>query len=381
MLRDSVYTDLDYFLWTLREEPQVVRPHVLVVERAGRTDAIVAARLCDVRLPCKLGHWTVYAPAVRAICVLHDGLLGCSDPVTTAAVVDELRAALKRREADVVVFRRLQLDSPLHPAATAKASFATRQLAVRSELRWQIELPPTSEEYLASISSATRKGVRRTASRLEGRFGDRLSIRRFCRPADLAEFFGDVETVAATTYQRRLGVGYLGDARQRARLEMLLERGWLRGYILYLDGQPVAFELGELYRGRFHSLAGGYDPAYGHDRVGAYLLNKAIEDLTADPEAAVFDFGLGDADYKSKLAHRSLEEADLLLYARRPRPILINLARAALLELAYAAKALVRRFALLKRLEHRRRRGAGAGSASGRIGPLGTFRRLGRRAA
>lgn len=368
MLSDSVQTDIDYFLWSLREEPQVVRPHVLAVEREGRTEAIAAARLLDTRLPCRLGYRTIYAPAVRAICVLHDGLLGHTDPVTTAAILDELLSGLKRREADLILFRQLELDSPLHRAATAGTTFATRQHGVRTDLRWEIDLPHSLDEYLATVSSATRKGVRRTASRLEQEFGERLSIRTFRDPADLDVFFQDVETVAERTYQRRLGVGYLGDAQQRARLEMLMEHGWFRAYILYLDGRPVAFELGELYRGRFRSLAGGYDSGYGHHRVGAHLLIKAIEHLAVEPGVSVFDFGLGDAEYKSKLAHLSLEEADFLLYARRPRPIFVNFARTALLEISHAARAGLRRLCLLQRLKHRwRRRGAGAGSAAASV--------------
>jgi CelD/BcsL family acetyltransferase involved in cellulose biosynthesis len=361
MLRDSLPTDIDYFLWSLREEPQVVRPHVLAVEREGRTEAIVAARLLETRLPCRIGYSTIYAPAVRAICVLHDGLLGETDAI--AAILDELMAALNRREADVVVFRQLEVGSALHRAAAARATFATRQHALRPDVRWEIELPSEPEGYLDTLSAATRKGARRTAGRLEQLFGERLAIRSFRDPAELDVFFRDIETVAAKTYQRRLGVGHLGDAKQRARLGMLAKRGWLRASILYLDGNPIAFELGELYRGRFRSLAGGYDSAYGPNRVGAHLLVKTIEDLAADPHASVFDFGHGDADYKSKLAQVGLEEVDFLLYAQRPRPIWINFARTVLLEISYALKAGLRRLALLNRLKHRwRRRGAGAGA-------------------
>jgi CelD/BcsL family acetyltransferase involved in cellulose biosynthesis len=365
MLRDSLPTDIDYFLWSLREEPQVVRPHVLAVEREGRTEAIVAARLLQTRLPCRIGYSTIYAPAVRAICVLHDGLLGDKDPLTLAAILDELLAGLERREADVVILRQLELDSPLYRAAAARATYATRQHAVRADVRWEIELTSTPEGYLASVSSATRKGARRTAVRLEQLFGERLSIKTFREPAEVDVFLTDIEKVAARTYQRRLGVGYLGDARQRARMEMLMKRGWLRAYILYLDGNPVAFELGELYRGRFRSLAGGYDTAFGHLRVGAHLLLKTIEDLALDPNVSVFDFGLGDAEYKGKLAHVGLEEADFLLYARRPRLIWINVARTVLLEISYALKGGLRRLALLNRLKHRwRRRAADAAPAS-----------------
>lgn len=359
MLGDSLPTDIDYFLWSLRAEPQVVRPHVLAVEREGRTESIVAARLLETRLPCRIGYTTVYAPAVRAICVLHDGLLGETDAPTIAAVLDELMAALERREADVVLFRQLERGTALHRAAAARATFATRQHALRGDVRWEIELSSAPQGYAETLSAATRKGVRRTAVRLEQVFGDRLSIRAFRESAELEVFLGDIETVAAKTYQRRLGVGYLGDARQRARMEMLMERGWLRAYILYLDGDPIAFELGELYRGRFRSLAGGYDSAYGSHRVGAHLLVKTIEELARDPAAAVFDFGHGDAAYKGKLAHVGRDETDFLLYARRPRPVWINFARTALLELSYGLKAGLRHLALLNRLKHRwRRRGA-----------------------
>lgn len=357
MPRDSVQTDIDYFLWSLEKEPQVVRPHVVAVERAGRVEAILAARLSDVRLPCRIGSARLYAPRVRAICVLHDGLLGVADPPTTDAVMDELLAGLERGEADVIVFRQLALDSALHRAASARATFATRQRGVRPDLRWEIELPSTPDGYLASLSSSTRKGTRRAAKRLEQQFGGRLAVRSFSTAAESEAFFDDLEVVAAKTYQRRLGVGYLGDRQQRERLEMLLERGWLRASILYLDGTPVAFELGELYRGRFRSLAGGYDAAYGRHRVGAYLLVRTIEELAADPDVSVFDFGLGDAGYKGKLAHRSVAEADLLLYARRVKPILVNFARAALLALSCASNGVLRRVALLERLK-RRRRGA-----------------------
>jgi CelD/BcsL family acetyltransferase involved in cellulose biosynthesis len=356
MPRDSVQTDLDYFLWSLAEEPQVVRPHVLAVERNGRTEAILAARLSDVRLPCKLGYSTVYAPTVRAISVLHDGLLGAVDPPTTTVILDELLAALQRREADVILFRHLELGSPLHGAANARSRWATVQRGTRPDLRWEIELPRTQEEYLASLSPATRKGARRTASRLEQEFGERLSMRTFTKPADLRTFFDDVEIVAARTYQRRLGVGYLGDAAQRKRFQELMARGWFRGYILYLDGMPIAFEVGELYRGRFRSLAGGYDSAYGRHRVGAYLLVRTIMDLAADPAASVYDFGHGDAEYKSKLAHVRLEEMDLLLYARRARPITINFSRAALLWTSRVVHGGLRRVDLLDTIKHRRRR-------------------------
>jgi hypothetical protein len=347
MVGDEIQTDPDYVLWSLDGEAQVLRPHILAVDRDGRTDAILVARLSRSRLPSKLGYATVYAPVVRALSVVHDGLLGERDCGVAEAVLDELFAGLELGVADIVLFRQLPRESPLREAAQARAGFLTRQRITRTDLRWQIDLPDTFDEYVKSLSSATRKSIRRTAAQVERTFGERLSIRRFPDMGDLDTYVRDAESIAARTYQRGLGVGFLDDEPQQARARMLVEHGWFRGYVLYLDGRPVAFEQGEAYRNRFVSRYAGYDPAHSQSRIGAYLLTKVIESLVDDPQISVFDFGFGDAQYKRRLGHRAIEEGDLVVYARRARPISINVVRTGLLGASYGSAACLRRFAML----------------------------------
>lgn len=357
LCEDTVETDPRYFLWALRNERNVVRPHVLAIEGDGGLATIVVGRIADVPLRCKLGRRTLYSPTVRALCVPRRGVLGRLDAETAARIVGELRAALRRREADVILFRQLEHGSVLHRALAEDAPVAARrQHAARTNLRWQIDLPATSEEYLAAVSPSTRKGARRAAQRLEQQLGDRLSITVYSDARDVETCLDDIERVAARTYQRRLGVGYLGDARQRDRLTMLARHGWFRAAVLYLDAQPVAFELGEVYGGRFHSLAGAYDPAYSSLRVGAHLLLETIGALAADPTLSVFDFGLGDAAYKQKLGHRAVAEGDFVVYARRLRPLAISFARTALLDLSRLLTRCLDRLALLERIRRRARR-------------------------
>jgi hypothetical protein len=367
---DSVQTDLDYYLWSLREEPSVLRPHVVTLQRAGRVETLVVARLRRAQLPCRVGHKTIYAPEIRAISVVRGGLLGRADAETAEVVTDALVSELHAGDADAVLFRQLERGCALHRATLARTTFATRQSFSQTDRRWQIALSRTFDDYLASRSSSTRKGIRRTACHLEQELGDRLTIRISREPAELDRFFRDADAIAARTYQRGLGVGFDGSLRQRARTEMLMEHGWFRGYVLYVDERPAAFEQGELYGGRFLSLSAGYDPDYGHQRVGAYLLVKAIEDLAADPDVLVFDFGFGDAEYKGRLADRCIEEGDVVVYARRPRPLAVSFSRAAVLGTVSAARMGLGRAALLDRARKWRRRRAG-GTQSVVRGSLG----------
>ncbi len=260
MARDEVQTDPDYFLWSLRGEPQVLRPHVLAVDRDGRTESMLVARLSQVRLPCKVRYTTVYAPVVRALSVVHEGLLGLEDDVVADAVLDELFAGLDQGDADVLLFRQIRRDSRLRDAAQARSGFLTRQRIARTDLRWRIELPATFDEYLASLSSGTRKSIRRTATQVENALGAGISIRSFREVADLDEYLRDAESVAARTYQRSLGVGFLDDERQRARVRMLMDHGWFRSYVLYLDGTPDRIRAGRGVPGPVRLRARGLRP-------------------------------------------------------------------------------------------------------------------------
>lgn len=352
LLQDGVQTDPDYFTWSLQEE-QVVRPHVLAVQRGGETIAIGVARVLDAVHRCKLGYSTVYSPVVRTISVVHDGVLGHVDPVVAGAVVKELVAGLDRGEADAVLFRQLEVDSPLDHALRSVSTFFTRQHAAHPDLRWQIDLSDNVEQYLASLSSGTRKSIRQTARRLEREFEGRLEIRTYRDPEELDTFFSDTESVARTSYQRTLGVGFQGDRAERDRTRLLMEHDWFRGYVLYVDGRPVAFEQGEIYRGRFHSLSGGYDPAYANHRVGAYIQLESMAALIRERGATLYDFGFGDDEYKRRLSHRSVVEADAIVYARRLRPLRVNLVRSALLQTSTLTKAALGRFDLLESVERR----------------------------
>ena len=56
-------------------------------------------------------------------------------------------------------------------------------------------------------------------------------------------------------------------------------------------------------------------------------------------QADWMDFGLGDAEYKRHFGDESWEEDDVLIFARRRRPVTVNLARSGVLTASRAGKA------------------------------------------
>ena len=72
-------------------------------------------------------------------------------------------------------------------------------------------------------------------------FGDELSLEIIREPSQIERLFTDAERIASTTYQRALGAGFADTPERRALTEVALAKGWLRAYLLYVRGEPIAF--------------------------------------------------------------------------------------------------------------------------------------------
>jgi hypothetical protein len=330
--------DLDVFLEVVRDRPEVLRPHVVVVERQGRPAALLAARLEECELPAKFGYATVFKPRVRRITVVTGGVAGSAQDCGDLA--GALLGALERREADAVQLQRIAVDSPLHRALLERAPAAQRQRLAASAPHHVMDLPESSEALLPALSKSVRDNLKRYSRRLERDYGDRLLVRRFDAPEDFEQVVANLETVAATTYQRGLGAGFTAE-HDGPLTKIALEGGWFRAWVLYLDGAPCAFEIGHLCGDSLIISAKGFDPAHANLHVGKVLQLKMLQDLCDDPAVAVLDFGFGDAEYKQKLATRTWEDTDVLVFGRTPRAVYAAAGRTAVLGADRLARRIV----------------------------------------
>jgi CelD/BcsL family acetyltransferase involved in cellulose biosynthesis len=360
---DQIAADPDFFVTSLRVDPKIVRPHVLALVRDGAVDAMLVGRIEQAELPVRLGYGTIYAPKLRSLTIVYGGILGHVDEDVFRLLLGSLRESLRKREADVVAFRWLPVDSPFSRIASTEPPFLSRQHVSQPETHWELTLPRSVDDILKPLSSGSRSGIRRYARRVESEFGDGLSVRIFKRPDELDDFFRDVETVAATTYQRGLGVSFGDTPPHRERARCCMERGWFRGYVLYRDGRPCAFHHGELYGGRFRHGRPGYDPQFADLRVGTYLLLKMFDDLCRDDEARVVDYGIGEAEFKNRFGTASWLEANVVIVAPTVRATSINVLRTVLLLASRGARRILGRgklFHMIRRGWRRRLRAPGA---------------------
>lgn len=95
--------------------------------------------------------------------------------------------------------------------------------------------------------------------------------------------------------------------------QLALARGWLRLYILRLNGEAAAAWYGFNYNGVFYFYQSGFDPRFLKQSVGLVMTGLAIKSAIEDG-ARVYDFLLGDERYKFLWASEQRELVRLGAY-------------------------------------------------------------------
>lgn len=160
------------------------------------------------------------------------------------------------------------------------------------------------EGYLKQLGSRTRADLRTNRKRFIAHVQQNYRTRCFRTQADVPDFLADSTELSRKTYQYRLLGSGLRDRETLERCYLAAAaRGWFRSYVLYANERPIAFQVGYVYRGRFHAYEIGYDPEWARHHVGIFLHTEIIADLAATNGAVKeFDFGNGDNLHKERLS-------------------------------------------------------------------------------
>lgn len=161
------------------------------------------------------------------------------------------------------------------------------------------------KSYIATVSRAHRANVNRRIRRLTEVFGGyqfarartederQEYFREFLRLHQL-RWSGEEETTAIT------GPSVVAFHDEFSRLA--LERGWLRLYLLRIQGRAVASTYSFRYGDKFYYYQAGYDPELRDHSPGLATLGLTVQDAIAD-KVAEFDMLHGREGYKSLWTH------------------------------------------------------------------------------
>lgn len=347
-------SDIDFYLLLAQCRPEIIRPHIIVLYREGRPQAMLIGRILKQQVEFKVGYQTVLKPKACLLSFIWGGTMGNLSRENSEVMVREVSNSLRHGEADLAVFNNVRVDGEIYQATTHLPGFLGRDRFPASQTHRSLVLPASPEKFDASLSRKVRKNQKWEAKKLMQEFGASVEVMSLGRPSDLERLINDVEEIAKKTYHRGLGVGFAADEEMRRRLRLDAQDGSLRAFLLYLAGKPCAFWLGTVYQKTFHSGYIGFDPAYKCFSPGTFLTRRVIDRLCDHNVADVIeeiDFGLGDAQYKQVLGNRSWQDATVYIFGPSLRGVALNVLRTPIVLIDQLAKRALARAGALQKIK------------------------------
>jgi CelD/BcsL family acetyltransferase involved in cellulose biosynthesis len=183
--------------------------------------------------------------------------------------------------------------------------------------RYLTRLEGSFEDFLAGMSGKSRSTLRRKARKFAKADGgadiDDIDWRQYDTPAGISDFLDLAAPLAKRTYQARLFDGALpDDGAFRQDALKLAQEGRVRAYLLFLEGEAVAYLYTPLEDRAFIYAYLGFDEAHAALSPGTVLQFLVHEKLFEEKPADWFDFTEGEGAHKSQFANRRYDCATII---------------------------------------------------------------------
>jgi hypothetical protein len=336
-------SDLDFFAAMVRSRGNRCSPYVLVMTVDGRTDAILIGFREIKTLAFNFGFATVAKREVSRLEFVYGGLLGNDCEDNCIAFVRAIVDSLKNGVADLAFWDRLDIQSTLYRHALTIPGFAIADHCRGVAEHTFMTFPDNLKTFLTATQGSLRSKLRRKYQKAQAHFKQRAEVRCFESTENLPAALNDVGYVAQRSLKGKFGFGFADTPQTRAQLTELAELGWLRIYVLYLEGAPAAFWIGTLYKACLQADFVAYDPAWAAFSPGLFLFLNVVEKLQGHG-VRVVDFGCGNDQLHRCFGDFRLTESRIHIYAPNLRGIHLNLLHSA----TYGGTLLMRRIRWLE---------------------------------
>lgn len=182
---------------------------------------------------------------------------------------------------------------------------------------YYVELTGTFDEYMNRFSGKSRRHQKQAVNKLRDFCGGDMRIQEYRQPTEMAQFHALGRAISALTYQERLLRVGLPDTPEF--LEKLIREAAadnVRCFVLFHGERPMAYAYCSGVGRNLTYQVIGYDPEYRNLSPGRVLLYLMLEGFFAENRHDLFDFGAGEAFYKSLFATDSVRCADVYYFRR-----------------------------------------------------------------
>jgi CelD/BcsL family acetyltransferase involved in cellulose biosynthesis len=209
-------------------------------------------------------------------------------------------------------------DAPLPAALPVVAqSMQLASMKLPSRTCPIVRIESTWDAYLASRPAQVSRELKRKVRKIERDWKAVWTIAQ--TPAECARAMEDVWQIERKSWKEGNGTSLTAEQDAVRLYEDFAPRfaqaGWLRIYLLHLNGVPVAHILGAEFRREYYALKTSYDQEYRQASPGQALFFTALKD-SFDRKLTAFDFLGDESRWKSELANAERRHVDVCAHSR-----------------------------------------------------------------
>jgi hypothetical protein len=180
-----------------------------------------------------------------------------------------------------------------------------------------IEVRGSFEDYLRILTPKTRSTLKRKVRKFSSLSDGAIDFRTYRIADQMRDYHRLARDVARLTYQEKLFQGAIPESEEfRRELERLAATDQVRGFLLFLQGRPIAYLYVPIVDGVAVYAYLGYDPHFAEHSPGTVLLYLAIENLFTEQRLKYFNFGYGENQTKQVFSTGQFLRADIYLFRK-----------------------------------------------------------------
>lgn len=185
------------------------------------------------------------------------------------------------------------------------------------------------DDYLSRFKGKTLNSLKRKLKKVEKSNREKESCVCFQFENDVEIFLDIAKSISEKSYQEKLlGRSLPTGDEFIIKLKSLAASGNFRGYILYAEDTPIAYNLCPIYGdGIMLYDYTGYDPEYSRYSAGTVLQYNIIEQCFSDPNIHAYDLCTGEGKHKEFFANGSTPCCDVYFFPVNARFFLLVYSR------------------------------------------------------
>lgn len=214
------------------------------------------------------------------------------------------------------------------------------------------------ESYQKGFNSKSLATLRRKVRKAESSNQKSNLFVEYKSPEQVDAFLECAVNISKKSYQHHLlGQGLPDNPDFRETLKRQASRDRFRGYLLFVEDTPVAYNSCPIYDdGVLLYEYTGYDPAYSKYSPGSVLQHKIIESLFEDSNIKFYDLCTGEGRHKELFATGSVLCANIYFFPRTVRYATICKVRNLLDALTTLGRSILERIGIKDRIKKAIRR-------------------------